>query len=98
MNPAWVTIVAVTLAVGVYSGCCLWRRRAVGWEELMVYAINVVGAVTGVYMFVDSFALTELKPQNAIFSAITGICMVIIFGQKSLGAIAGLFRKEIEPK
>ncbi len=97
-NPTSLTIVAVAVLVGIYSVCAFCRKREVSWDELMVVAINVVGVVTGFYMFVDSFEVAAVKPQNAIFSAIAGVCMVVIFGQKSLGAFVAVLRREIQPK
>lgn len=98
MSQIHVTIVGTAVGVVGYAICSMCRRKDVGWDDLMVFALNIIGAITGVYILAGSFEIAEVKPQNAIWSAVTGVCMAVIFLQKSVASVRAVLRKEVDPK
>jgi len=92
----------VTLALAAVAVIALfalrYKKKELNLEELVVLAMNVVGATTGGYIFVGAFRMGNDLSQNATWAGITGVCMVIYFFHKIRLAFTGPAPTEIRPQ
>lgn len=93
----------VTLAVTgtltvLYWVVTMCRKNGSQPHTLLMFAVNVIGVVTGIYMFVGAFTLMNTSAQNGILSGITGLCISLFTAQNIINELKALFGKEIEPK
>lgn len=95
MSESRVTLLAVAVALIAYTICAIFKKGKVGLEEVVVLAMNMVGAVTGIYIFLGSFRVVN-EFQNSVWAGITGVCMMIYFLQKIGIAYVELFSREIQ--
>jgi len=98
MNETRVTLIVAAIAVVSFAVMTTFKKKESNLEEIVVLAMNVVGAVTGVYIFVGAFRGIEDLTQNSTWAGITGICMVIYFFGKIRMAFLRLFSEEARPQ
>ena len=75
MSESTVTLIVPAVGASAYWLCALWKRKACGLEKLFLLAVNFVGAVTGVYIFLWAIKLGSSSTQYAAWAGITGVCM-----------------------
>jgi hypothetical protein len=94
-GPVTLYVVGVlTVSLWVAAMC---RGRELDSSTLLMFAVNVVGVVTGVYIFAGAFDLMKTSMQNGIYSGITGCLVSIVTLQNLIREIKALCRRQVEP-
>jgi len=73
---------SVTLVLTAIGLLWVWirataKKRDVTIHDLWVFAVLLVTAVTGVFIFFGAFPVIQVSPQNGLWGGVTGMCMAI---------------------
>jgi drug/metabolite transporter (DMT)-like permease len=74
---AAVTLLAVAAVVIPYYWTSTRRRGECDMSRLLALVFFVVGIVAGVFLFINSFGVARLSPQNALWGGIAGIVLFL---------------------
>ena len=93
--------VVITLSVIVLVGTPYWicarlKKGKCKFEDLVVFVLNVFGAVTGVFILLGAFKV--VNTQDAIWGGITGFCLTLFMVEKIMDAFRELFSPEVHPQ
>lgn len=89
--------VVVTAIVTVAYYLLSWNRRRdcdakiLGWM-----AVNALGGVTGVFIFVGCFDVMKLSVLNGVWSGIAGIVITLATMTEIIKQFAGLWTQKIQ--
>jgi multidrug transporter EmrE-like cation transporter len=98
VNEVTVTLIVTAAGALAYWLCAQWKTGACGIEKLFPFAVNLVGAVAGVYMFVWAVQLGKTSIHYAAWAGITGVCMTFYMVEKIKEAVQCLFAPKAIPQ
>jgi multidrug transporter EmrE-like cation transporter len=77
LNEPSVTLILTTAGlVWVWIRAAI-RKRDVSIHDLWMFAVLLVTAITGVFIFFGAFPVIQTSPQNGLWGGVTGVCMAI---------------------
>jgi hypothetical protein len=98
MNEGKVTIIIAAAIAVAFWLCSMWKKGECKLESLVILVMNLVGAVTGVYIFLGAYWFGDNSAQNAIWGGITGVCMTLYTLEKVIATFRRLFSVEVLPE
>jgi multidrug transporter EmrE-like cation transporter len=98
VNEATATLIITATGALIYWICAQWKQGTCGLEKLFLLAVNFVGAVTGVYIFIWAVRLGATSTQYAAWAGITGVCMTFYTIGKIKEEFSCLFARTVLPK
>lgn len=90
----WV-VFCLTLLMWLVAIC---RGRELDSSTVLMFAVNVLGVVTGIYIFAGAFDLAKTSAQNAIYSGISGFVVSIVTMQNLIRETKLICRKQVDPQ
>jgi multidrug transporter EmrE-like cation transporter len=77
LNEPSVTLIATTLGLVWVCIRAAVKKREVSIHDLWMFAVLLVTAITGVFIFFAAFPVIQTSPQNGLWGGVTGVCMAI---------------------
>jgi hypothetical protein len=74
------------------------RGRDPESNRLLMFGLNVGGAITGLYIFVGAFALMKKSPQDGFYSGLAGFVVFLITAQNLFREIRQLCVRQVNPE
>jgi hypothetical protein len=75
----------------------MYKRGECDLKRLAIFAVNVIGAMTGVFIFLGAFDVLKASVQNGVWGGVTGLCITLVTAQEIIGEFRALFKKQVEP-
>jgi hypothetical protein len=93
-----VTTVSIT-AVGalLYWVCAMFKHHDCNPNRLAIFAFNIVGTITGVFIFFGSFDVMTTSAQNGVWSGVAGVIITLATAQQVIREFGALFEKQVNP-
>jgi hypothetical protein len=98
VNEATITLIVTGAGTFIYWLCTLWKIGTCGLEKLLLLAVNLVGVVTGINIFLWAIKLGGSSTQNAAWAGITGVCMTFYTAEKIKEAFRCVLKPEVVPQ
>jgi hypothetical protein len=77
MNQSTITLAAVAALTVPYFILHMKRHGKCETRYLFAFVVNLVGLISGIYIFVGAFDVIKTSPQNGVWGGITGIVLTI---------------------
>lgn len=100
MNEGTVVLVLIAFIALTYFGCAMLKHGTCDIGKVFTLLILVVGAVTGVFLYVHAFAVFRKLSwsEDAVWGAVAGIVLFIASLLQIIVMFRELFAKRVDPK